>query len=43
MAPFDVTLNRDRGEKNVVQPDFLVICDKDKVVDENKYEGNLPW
>ena len=30
-APFDVRLNADAGDDTVVQPDLLVVCDKDKL------------
>lgn len=37
IAPFDVILE-DKDEKNVVQPDLLVICDKSKINDRG-YKG----
>lgn len=37
-APFDVTLyNRDKA--NVVQPDLLVICDREKIGEDDTYTG----
>jgi len=40
-APFDVVLHRlDDAEKiNSVQPDIIVICDKDKINEQGKYTG----
>lgn len=29
-SPFDITLKRDNGKMNVVQPDLIVICDLEK-------------
>ncbi len=37
-APFDVTLYKDEGI-NIVQPDILVICDKEHINDKGKYKG----
>lgn len=37
-APFDVTLIKG-DEKNVVQPDILVICDIDKIDENGRYKG----
>ncbi len=37
-APFDVTLTKDE-EKNVVQPDLMVICDTDKINEQGRYMG----
>ncbi len=42
-APLDVRLSgyaiKFEEDPNVVQPDLLVICDQDKVNEDNKYEG----
>ena len=37
-APFDVTLTAD-GEKNVVQPDIIVICDTENINEKGRYTG----
>jgi Uma2 family endonuclease len=37
-SPFDVTLTRD-DEKNVVQPDILVICDTENINEKGRYTG----
>lgn len=37
-APFDVTLLKD-DNKNVVQPDILVICDTEQVDEKGRYRG----
>ena len=39
VAPFDVTLIKNTNNICVVQPDILVICDKDKINDKGKYNG----
>ncbi|MCL2198060.1 MAG: Uma2 family endonuclease [Defluviitaleaceae bacterium] len=31
MSPFDVRLNADKADDTVVQPDVMVLCDKDKL------------
>jgi len=38
-APFDVTLFKSETNINVVQPDILVICDRDKIDAQGKYHG----
>lgn len=40
-APFDVTLFKEGKAKNinVVQPDILVICDREKIDKNGKYQG----
>ncbi len=38
-SPFDVTLIKGDNNKNVVQPDLLVICDTDKIDEKGKYWG----
>mgnify|MGYP000984405713 FL=1 len=37
-APFDVTLTKD-GNKNVVQPDIVVICDIENINERDRYTG----
>ena len=32
VAPFDVRLNADAGDDTVVQPDIVLICDRDKLI-----------
>ena len=34
VSPFDVRLNHDKGDDIVVQPDIVVICDKNKLDDK---------
>ena len=38
VAPLDVTIVDKNNNKNVVQPDVLVVCDKHKIIDNN-YKG----
>jgi len=38
-APFDVTLYKSKDNINVVQPDILVICDKENIDQKGKYNG----
>lgn len=38
-APFDVTLFKSEKNICVVQPDILVICDKEKIDEKGKYTG----
>lgn len=38
-SPFDVTFFKEENNINVVQPDVLVICDKDKLDEKGKYKG----
>lgn len=38
-SPFDVTLFRENKNINVVQPDILVICDKENLSKKGKYDG----
>ncbi len=37
-APFDVTLSKD-DQKNVVQPDIMVICDTENINEKGRYTG----
>lgn len=40
LAPFDIKLQRSNGERNVVQPDLMVICDlEEKRNEKGKYDG----
>ena len=39
VAPFDVTLVKNTNNICVVQPDILVICDKEKINNKGKYKG----
>lgn len=38
-SPFDVTLFRENKNVNVVQPDILIICDKENINEKGKYNG----
>lgn len=38
-SPFDVTLIKGEGGKNVVQPDIIVICDSEAIDEKGKYRG----
>ncbi|WP_342447736.1 type II toxin-antitoxin system prevent-host-death family antitoxin [Lentibacillus salicampi] len=38
-SPFDVTFVKEENNINVVQPDILVICDKDHLDEKGKYKG----
>ncbi|HEY5584886.1 MAG TPA: type II toxin-antitoxin system prevent-host-death family antitoxin [Ruminiclostridium sp.] len=38
-SPFDVTLIKGEDNKNVVQPDILVICDTETIDEKGKYKG----
>jgi prevent-host-death family protein len=44
VSPFDITLIKDEKEENinVVQPDIIVICDRDKINEDGKYLGTPP-
>ena len=39
VAPFDVTLIKNKNNICVVQPDILVICDKENINEKGKYKG----
>ena len=41
-SPFDITLKRDDGKMNVVQPDLIVICDLEEKTNENGYYMGTP-
>lgn len=38
IAPLDVTFLDENNNKNIVQPDVFVVCDRDKIID-NSYKG----
>src|SRR5699024_1824770 len=38
-SPFDVTFFKEDDNINVVQPDIVVICDKNKLDEKGKYKG----
>jgi len=39
VAPFDVTLFKGKDNINVVQPDILVICDRENIDKKGRYKG----
>jgi prevent-host-death family protein len=39
VAPFDVTLVKSKDNTCVVQPDVIVICDKETITKEGRYKG----
>jgi len=41
-SPFDITLKRDNGMMNVVQPDLIVICDLEEQTNEKDYYMGIP-
>lgn len=41
-APYDIKLNRSEFNKNVIQPDLMVICDLEEKLDENDYYTGVP-
>ncbi len=42
LAPFDITLRRFPEDKNIVQPDLMVICDLEDKLDERNYYQGVP-
>lgn len=38
-APFDIFLTVKNNDKNIVQPDIVVICDQNKIDDKGRYLG----
>lgn len=38
-SPFDITLEKEKTNICVVQPDLVVICDKDRIDERGKYMG----
>lgn len=41
-APYDIKLQRNEWNKNVVQPDLMVICDLDEKLGEDDYYNGVP-
>lgn len=41
-APYDITLRRNPGNINVVQPDLMVICDLEENLNEKDYYTGVP-
>ena len=39
LSPSDVRLDYDRGDKTVLQPDLMVICDREKLEDKKAVKG----
>ncbi len=42
LAPFDITLKRSEENKNIVQPDLMVICDLEEKLNEKNYYMGIP-
>lgn len=42
MAPYDITLKRNKNDINVVQPDLMVICDLEEKLGEDGYYKGVP-
>jgi len=42
IAPYDITLQRNENNKNVVQPDLMVICDLDEKLGDDDYYKGIP-
>ena len=42
VAPYDITLKRHEEDKNIVQPDLMVICDLEENLDERDYYMGIP-
>lgn len=42
VAPYDITLRRNKENINVVQPDIMVICDLKEKLDEKDYYQGVP-
>ncbi len=42
VAPYDITLKRNEGNTNVVQPDIMVICDLEEKLGEDDYYKGVP-
>lgn len=38
-SPFDVTFTKEADNIAVVQPDIIIICDKDNLDDKGRYKG----
>lgn len=42
IAPYDIKLKRNESNKNVVQPDLMVICDLEEKLGEDDYYAGVP-
>ncbi len=42
IAPYDIKLQRNENNKNVVQPDLMVICDLDEMLGDDDYYKGIP-
>jgi prevent-host-death family protein len=42
IAPFDIKLKRSETQKNIVQPDLMVICDLEEELGEDDYYNGVP-
>ena len=42
IAPYDIKLERNENNKNVVQPDLMVICDLDEKLGDDDYYTGVP-
>ncbi|MFP4017315.1 MAG: type II toxin-antitoxin system prevent-host-death family antitoxin, partial [Halanaerobiales bacterium] len=42
LAPYDISLQRGNSEKNIVQPDLMVICDLEEKLDDRDYYMGIP-
>lgn len=42
LAPYDITLRRHPEDKNIVQPDLMVICDLEEKLNEKNYYMGIP-
>lgn len=42
IAPYDINLKRSKEDKNIVQPDLMVICDLEEQLDERDYYMGIP-
>ena len=42
IAPYDISLKRTKEDKNIVQPDLMVICDLEENLDERDYYMGIP-
>ncbi len=42
IAPYDITLKRHEEDKNIVQPDLMIICDLEENLDERDYYMGIP-
>jgi prevent-host-death family protein len=42
LCPYDITLRRNPGNINIVQPDMVIICDLEEKLNENDYYMGVP-